>query len=346
MAGGKGERFWPQSRLARPKHLLPIVGKKPMIAETLERAKEIVPLDHIFVITNSAQVDGILAACTELKASQVIGEPIGRDTAPAIALATALIKSKDPAASFIILPADHVIKDKDALKNSLNGAFHAAESGNHLVTIGIKPLHPATGYGYIKQSSKADAHQGINIYNVDRFVEKPDITTAQEYLDSGQYLWNAGMFAWTVPSIEAALQTYTPALYQAFSSANFLNELSSIYPDLEKISIDYAILEKASNVLMVESTFDWDDAGEWLAIERHLPQDAAGNTIQGSAITIDALNNIIISPHGHTAALMGISDMIVVNTGDATLICRKDDSQNIKKILQEIQQDISLKHLI
>lgn len=342
MAGGRGERFWPQSRLNRPKHLLSILGDKPLILETLLRATQVVPIENILVITNDSQKSGILEACPQLTPNQVIGEPIGRDTTAAIALATILVKNKDPEATFLVLPADHLIKDLPAFKDTLTKAFLAAESGNHLVTIGIQPTYPATGYGYIKRSDKLSD----SLFAVEKFVEKPNLEKAQEYFNSGNYFWNAGMFAWKVSSIETAIKLYTPSIHLALFQNNILSQLNSVYPSLEKISIDYAILEKANNVLTIPSHFDWDDIGEWLAIERHLPKDSNGNVSKTPAISIDSQNNIIISENDHTLAIMGLSNMIIVHTSDATLICKKDDAQNIKKIVKLLENNPQLQHLL
>ncbi|RPG84836.1 MAG: mannose-1-phosphate guanyltransferase [Coraliomargarita sp. TMED73] len=345
MAGGRGERFWPESRLARPKQLLPIVGETPMLAQTIERLEGLVPVDHIFVITNYEQRDAVLEVCPQLDPQKVIGEPVGRDTAAAVGLAAVLVGREDPEASFAMLPADAVIHDAAGLRSTLETAFVASNAHPVLVTVGITAAYPATGYGYIQQGGPLGHYMDRAVYKVARFVEKPNQETAQAYLDSGDYFWNAGMFVWSVPVISAALTKNTPSLWSALqaidsglSAGGDLDELlATTYPQLEKISVDYAIIEKADNVVMVESGFDWDDVGEWPAVERHYPADDAGNVVRGEAHLESASGNIVFSRDpDHLVALLGVDDLIVVRTGDATLICHKDKAQAIKGLVKEV----------
>ena len=354
MAGGRGERFWPKSRLARPKHLQPIVGDKTMLAQTVERVAPLVPAENLIVITNAEQRAIILEDLPQLAREQVVGEPIGRDTAAAVGLATVLVKAKDPEATYAILPADHVIHDGDAYRTVLDRAFSAAEQTGSLVTIGIKPTEPATGYGYIHVGDSQSEVEGAPVYDVQRFVEKPTLATAQGYIESGEYFWNAGMFIWKASAIDQALKLHTPILYeglQQISSGLEAGEsvealMETIYPTLEKISVDFAIMEKASNVTMVESAFDWDDVGAWPAIERHYPKDEAGNVTKGTAIFEQSANNIVVSENGHLTAIIGVEDLIVVHTADATLVCHKDKAQEIKGIVKQLGENEKFKHLI
>ncbi|MGB0343920.1 MAG: mannose-1-phosphate guanylyltransferase [Coraliomargarita sp.] len=345
MAGGRGERFWPESRLARPKQLLPIVGDKPMLAQTIDRLEGLVEAGDVFVITNQEQRDAVLEVCPQLDPGKVVGEPVGRDTAAAVGLAAVLVGREDPQASFAMLPADAVIHDAAGLRSTLETAFAAAEAHPVLATIGITAAYPATGYGYIQQGDALGSQAGREVYKVARFVEKPDLETAQSYLDSGDYFWNAGMFVWSVPVISAALAANTPSLWSALqeidaglSGGGDLDELLAVrYPDLEKISVDYAIIEKADNVVMVESGFDWDDVGEWPAVARHYAADEAGNVVRGEAHLEAASGNIVFSRDPeHLVALLGVEDLIVVRTGDATLVCHKDKAQSIKGLVKAI----------
>jgi mannose-1-phosphate guanylyltransferase len=355
MAGGRGERFWPESRTARPKQLLPIVGEKAMLAQTVDRLAGLVSPKDVFVITNAEQRDAVLEVCPELDPAKVIGEPMGRDTAAAVALATVLVRREDSSACFAMLPADAVIHDAAGLRSTLEAAFAAAEAEPVLATIGITASFPATGYGYIQQGDRIGEYASQTVYDVKRFVEKPNLETAQSYLDAGGYFWNAGMFIWSVASIVAELEKSTPQLWQSLqaidqgleagSDINAL--LAEHYPNLEKISVDYAIIEKASNVVMVESGFDWDDVGEWPAVERHYPKDESGNVVRGQAELSDASGNIVYCrDDAHLVALLGVKDLIVVKTDDATLVCHKDKAQEIKELVKQIGTKEALKHLM
>lgn len=355
MAGGRGERFWPESRTARPKQLLPIVGEKAMLAQTVDRLEDLVSAKDVFVITNAKQRDAVLEVCPELDPAKVIGEPMGRDTAAAVGLATVLIRREDPEACFAMLPADAVIHNAEGLCATLEAAFAAAEAKPVLATIGITPSFPATAYGYIQQGESKGEYTNQTVYDVQRFVEKPDLETAQSYLDAGGYYWNAGMFIWSVASIVAELEKSTPELWQplqsieqGLSAGSEINALlAEHYPNLEKISVDYAIIEKANNVVMVESGFDWDDVGEWPAIERHYPKDDSGNVIRGQAELSDASGNIVYCRDDvHLVALLGVDDLIVVKTDDATLVCHKDKAQEIKELVKKIGAKEALKYLM
>jgi len=355
MAGGRGERFWPESRLARPKQLLPIVGETAMLTQTVDRLKGLVNPEDVFVITNREQRDAVLEVCPELDPAKVIGEPVGRDTAAAVGLATILVKREDPNATFAMLPADAVIHDAVGLRATLESAFAAAEAATVLATVGIIASVPAVGYGYIQQADARGEFAGCTVFNVKRFVEKPDLKTAQSYLESGDYFWNAGMFVWSVGSIVAELEKSTPSLWSALQAINDGLEkgagidalLAEHYPTLEKISVDYAIIEKATNVVMVESRFDWDDVGEWPAVERHYPADADGNVVRGLAHLESAKRNIVFSrDEGHLIALLGVDDLIVVKTEDATLVCHKNKAQQIKDLVKAVGAKEALKHLM
>lgn len=355
MAGGRGERFWPQSRLRRPKHLLPIVGDTPMLAQTVERLEGLVNPEQVIVITNAEQVDAVREVCPMLPAGNVVAEPVGRDTAPAVGLAMELVRARDPEAAFAMLPADHVIHDGDGFRRVLGAAFEAATREPVLVTIGIEPAFPATGYGYIHKGEAWTEIGGLPVFRVQRFVEKPGLETAQEYLASGEYYWNAGMFVWTVDTVDAAFAAHVPTLHAALAKigeALSTNEpladvLAREYPGLEKISIDYALMEKADNVVTMPSAFDWDDVGEWPAVARHHEQDAVGNVVRGDGWVKDGGGNIVLSEDdGHLVALLGVDDLIVVRTTDATLVCPKDKAQDIKKLVKELAADERWKQLM
>ncbi len=354
MAGGKGERFWPQSRLERPKHLLPIVGDAPMLTQTLRRLDGLVPVENQIIITNAEQRKLVLEVCSELPAENVIGEPIGRDTAAAVGLAALLVGRRSPDAVFAILPADHIIENTAGFQKVLNRAFVCAESESVLVTIGIKPNIPATGLGYIHKGEVSTSIDGVDVYSVQDFVEKPDLETAKSYLASGEYFWNAGMFIWGVKTVNAAFSQFVPELHNALNNITtgldkgdaIDDVLAEEYPKLEKISIDYALMEKAKNVVTIQSEFDWDDVGEWPAIARHFPKDTSENVSRGDVVLQQSEGNIVYSSDGHLTALLGVEDLIVVHSGDATLICHKDKAQEIKGLVQEIGSNDKYKKLV
>jgi mannose-1-phosphate guanylyltransferase len=347
LAGGKGERFWPQSRQRRPKHLLTIVGDVPMLAQTVARVGPLAPAQNIFIITAADQVKAVRAMCPGLPRANIVGEPVGRDTAPAVALAAALVAQRDPRGVFAILPADHVIHDTRAYQADLRAAFAAAAGADVMVTIGIKPHEPATGFGYIQRGKAWETPARRPFYKVKRFVEKPSLKVAQGYLASGDYLWNAGMFVWSVPVVLAALGRHAPALRAGLDGIMMglarrralASLLKKIYPALPKISVDYALLEKAGNVVVLPASFDWDDVGSWPAVARHHPKDAAGNVARGRTIIEQGRNNIVVGEEGHLLAVIGADDLIVVHTPDATLVCPRHRAQDIKQLLKRIEAE-------
>jgi len=345
IAGGKGERFWPQSRARRPKHLLPIVGTKPMLEQTLERVRSLASLENTFVITSAVQEKAVRQVCPGLPPSNIIAEPAGRDTAPAVALAAALIQARDPQGVFAVLPADHVIHDGASYERDLRAAFAAASAEPVMVTIGIEPTEPATGFGYIQRGEKWSDFEERPVYRVKRFVEKPSLEVAQGYLASGDYVWNAGMFVWSVSVVDEALRQHAPELHaglapvrKALAEGKPLSSvLKRVYPKLGKISVDYALLEKSSNVVVLPSSFDWDDVGAWPAVPKHYQKDATGNVCRGLAVIEDGANNIVFSEDGHLTAVLGLDDLIVVHTKDATLVAPKSKAQEIKRLLKRIE---------
>lgn len=353
MAGGRGERFWPASRQATPKHLLPIVGETPMLTQTVERVAGVVPRENIFVITTQAQLAGVRAACPQLPAENLVAEPMGRDTAAATGLATLLVKQRSPGAAFAMLPADHVIHDTAEYGRLLETAFAAAEADDVLVTLGIKPTEPATGFGYIEQAGPWKTIAGRAVLAVKRFVEKPDLATAQGYLATGRYFWNAGMFVWRVPVVEAALRQHAPELHAGLAAmeaaartGGWAQALAEGYPQLKKISVDYALMEKSTNVVVVPATFDWDDVGAWPAVANHFPKDSAGNVLRALAMVEGGANNIVVSTGDHLTAVVGVSDLVVVHTADATLVCAKDKAQEIKALLKRLEADAEKKRYL
>lgn len=345
IAGGKGERFWPQSRAARPKHLLPVVGTKPLLTQTLDRVKPLTSAKNIFVITSAVQEKGVRAVCKGIPAANIIAEPMGRDTAAAVGLAAAIVGARDPDGVFAVLPADHVIHDGKKYAADLEAAFAAAAAAPVMVTIGITPTEPSTGFGYVQRGEKWKTVNRKPVYQVKRFVEKPELKVAEGYLKSGDYYWNAGMFVWSVPVVEKALAAFTPELdaglakiRAALAKGSAIGPvLKRVYPKLVKISVDYALLEKSDNVVMLPSSFDWDDVGAWPAVARHYKPDTAGNVSRGLTIVEQGSNNIVFSEGKHLVAVLGADDLIVVHTPEATLVAPKAKAQEIKALLKQVQ---------
>lgn len=354
MAGGRGERFWPQSRLDRPKHLLPIVGREPMLRQTVDRILPLIPAERVIIITNAEQREAVANCCDHLPDRNIVAEPVGRDTAPAVALAMALVKQRDPGGRFAILPADHVIHDEDEFRRVVARALKAAAEEDGIVTIGVQPTSPATGYGYIHRGEALAEVEGETVFAVKSFKEKPDLDTARRYLDSGEYYWNAGMFFWSVSTIERALERCAPELHEGMAKVehglqageDLTSLLAAVYPSLVKISIDFAVLEKAETVRVIPASFDWDDVGEWPAVARHCDADADGNVARGLALLEKSSNSLVVSSEDHLVAVLGVEDLIVVHTADATLVCPKGKAQAIKEMVRKIAGQEDLKHLV
>ncbi|WP_434578839.1 mannose-1-phosphate guanylyltransferase [Thermoanaerobacterium thermosaccharolyticum] len=344
MAGGKGERFWPKSRIKMPKQFLKLYGDKTMIQQTVDRLKRLMPIENIFVVTNIDYAGLISDQIPELPTENILIVPMGKNTAACIGLAALHTERLDRDSIMVVVPSDHVIKDEETYLGVLKTAIEKAKSGNNLVTIGIKPQHPETGYGYInfKKITNEIFHNNP-VYKVERFVEKPDYDTAVKYVESGDYLWNSGMFIWKTSAILNAIKEYMPQLYSAlnvirenFDSDEIEKILYEEYSKLESISIDYGIMEKANNVYVVPGDFGWDDVGSWTSIGRLYEKDENGNVIKGNVVIVDT-KKCIITGSDKLIATLGIEDVIIVDTEDALLICSKDKAQNVKEVLQELK---------
>jgi len=344
MAGGKGERFWPLSTSKHPKQLLALVGDKPLIAQAVDRLEGLVPPENIFVVTNADLVDATRAATPLLPPENIIGEPIGRDTAAAVACGGALVKAKDENGVFAVLTADQVMGDLDIFSATLRGGMELAEKNDILVTIGIDPTFPSTGFGYIESGDAFASQENIEFRKAVRFVEKPDEVTASEYLETGKFYWNSGMFIWSVASLEKAFAVSCPEMAELMETltryakdGKIAEGMDATYPGLGKISVDYALMEKADNIVMACGTFSWDDVGSWPALENHFPQDESGNTKIGQVKTLNADGNIVYSKD-HLTAVIGVKDLIVVQTDGVTLVCPKDRAQDIKQMVVMLRE--------
>ncbi|MEG1924503.1 MAG: mannose-1-phosphate guanylyltransferase [Ruthenibacterium sp.] len=351
MAGGKGERFWPKSRANLPKQFLSLTGDgKTMIQLTVERLLNVVAMEDIFVVTNKNYRDIVQQQLPLLPADNILCEPMAKNTAPCAAYAAAVIGAKYGDAVMCIVPSDHIIKNQHLFADNLKLAARIAEKDNHLVTIGITPTYAETGYGYIKfKQDTGDEMPGA--YQVDCFVEKPDIDTARRYLDEGTYLWNSGMFVWKVSSILQNMQTFLPEIYdgaekikQALGTASYEQTVYDVFSACPSVSIDYGIMEKAENIYTIPGTFAWDDVGSWLSLERINLVDGKGNFIKGNVVEIGTENSVFMSEHRLIAAV-GVQNLIVVETDDVTLVCDKDNTQDVKKIVEKLRAQGATQYL-
>jgi mannose-1-phosphate guanylyltransferase len=346
MAGGGGTRFWPRSRAARPKQFLTFSGDRTLLQATLDRIEAQVPHERCWVITSSAHRDEALQQLPNVPADHIVGEPIGRDTAACIGLGAALIAREDPEATIIVMPADHVIEPVQEFRRAVHAASQLAdEFPDALITFGIRPTSPATGYGYIHRGEFVVQRQGINAHKVQSFREKPNKETAEKYVASGEYEWNSGIFVWRAHTILDELARLKPEIHAGVSriaeswdtptrDASFDME----YLKVEKISIDFAVMEKAKKVLVVQAPFQWDDVGSWLALERRNPQDANGNTVQALHLGINTSGCVIVSDPGRVVATIGVSNLLIIQDGDATLVADRRDEAAVKEVVERLKK--------
>ncbi len=345
LAGGSGQRFWPISRDALPKQLLKLFGDKTLLEMTVDRLDGLVPKENILVLTNHQQEAAVRALLPGLPKENIIAEPEKRDTAPAIALGVGWIVARDPMATMMVLPADHLIQDQAAFHNVLTNAMKAAETGSSLVTVGIKPTWACPSYGYVERGRRS-ALPGMDlpVYEVARFREKPNPDLAEHFLSQGTFTWNAGMFIWTIPAIFSELSRHCPALADFVSelrnSKDFGATVTRQFGKLPKLSIDYALMERASRVLNIEATFDWDDVGNWTSVGRYLDQDGDGNQHNCALSQLNSANNLVFSQTGQHVALLGVQDLIVVSSKDALLITSRAHAENIKKLADQLPKEL------
>src|SRR5215475_4844930 len=363
MAGGRGERFWPVSREKTPKQLLTLLGKKSFLQDAVERVLPLVPAKNVFVITNEAQLPEVRKQLPKVPKKNLVAEPMGRDTCAAVTLGAALVGARSTTGVMAILPADHVIPDEKKFQQVLGDAFDLASRGRAIVTIGIKPSGPDTGYGYIRVGEALPAPAGVKKYKTvfhraEQFVEKPNFDKALEYLNSGQYRWNAGMFIWSFVTVTEGLQKHQPEMYAAcqrwFKVANNPTKLAKVlakeYPDIKRVSIDYALMEHAQNVVVADGAFEWDDLGAWNALARHLKADPEGNCAMADFIHVDAARNLIFDARRKDRrtpiAVVGLRDSILVQTDDAVLLAHKSQAQKVKELVKKMGEDSKLKKLV
>lgn len=341
MCGGSGTRFWPASRKSLPKQFLKLNSNASLIQETVNRLKGLIPEERIFLLAAANHRDNLRRHLPDVPETNYILEPAARNTAPALALAAKRIEAMGDDYIAAALPADHAITDEKGFRDTLKqAAVHAGESGD-IVTIGVKPDRPETGYGYIEMGEE----KGRRVHAVVRFVEKPDIDKAREYLKKGNYVWNAGIFVYRNDVMISSFKEHAEKIYKplwdsvsAWGSPGFDSELKDTYPKLPKISIDYAVMEKVKEAACIPARFDWNDLGSWIALEGYWGRDKRGNAASGQYFSLDSSNNII-STAGREVALIGVEDLIVVERGDVVLICKKDRGQDVKNMVELLKKE-------
>jgi mannose-1-phosphate guanylyltransferase len=344
MAGGVGSRFWPMSRSARPKQFLDILGLgRTLLQQTYDRFKGICPPENILVVTNSQYVPLVKEQLPELPHAHILGEPARRNTAPCVAYASHVIAARDPDALIIVAPSDHLVLKEEAFQDTVRMALRQADEGDALVTLGIMPSRPDTGYGYIQfMDEPGITHPRVK--RVKTFTEKPDHDTALRFLESGDFLWNSGIFIWSLKSITKAFREHLPDMDRRFAAGKDTYGtpdeqafITGLYADVENISIDYGIMEKAANVYTVVSEFGWSDLGTWGSLYTHLAKDEAQNTAVGERLRLyDSARNVVHQGSDRLLVLQGLEDMIVVDTPDALLVCRKADEQKIRQMVNDL----------
>lgn len=351
MAGGIGSRFWPMSRADFPKQFLDILGTgKTLIQQTFERYAKVVPAENIYIVTAKEYVEIVKEQLPEVAHENIVAEPFRKNTAPCIAYIAFKLLKKDPNALMIAAPADNLVLEVDEFVKTANKALDFVDSINALVTIGIKPSYPNTGYGYIQYDTQEAAP---DMYKVKTFTEKPNLELAKTFIASGDFLWNAGIFTWKVKNILAAFEKHLPEIYEAFvaekdkfNTSEEEEAVENIYPQCTNISVDIGIMEKAENVYLIPASFGWSDLGTWNSAWENKEKDYFGNAVVGKRVmTVDAKNCIVHVPDNKLVLLQGLDEFIVVDTKDVLLICKKENEQEIKEYVAEVRRNMGEKYL-
>ncbi len=347
MAGGSGTRFWPKSRRDRPKQLLKLTGDATMLQQTVARIAPMTPPGRVWIITGADQADAVRAQLPDVPRANVVAEPCPRDTAACVGLAAQVVAKADPDATMIVMPADHVIHPDEAFRATVRAAISVIDADpSAFVTFGIKPTRPETGYGYIERGESLGAPEGIALHRVAQFREKPDLATAERFVADGRFAWNSGIFVWRAEAILDALAQHRPGLAaaldrigQALGTPEEAETIGREYPMLEKVPIDKAVMERANNVRVLEVVYDWNDVGDWRALTSLVPSDAHGNTTQGDVVTSETRGSIIVSDDGGLIATLGVEDLVIVQSGGATLVARKDRLDQLKNLVASLEKE-------
>ncbi len=346
MAGGGGTRFWPRSRNHRPKQFLTFSGERTLLQGTADRLSALIPPERTWVLTGAMHADLAREQLPEVPAPQIVGEPMGRDTAACIGLGAALIARTDPDATILVTPADHVIEPVREFERAVSAASgFVSDHPQALFTFGIPPTYPATGYGYIHRGRPIGVRNQVPLSAVREFREKPNADLAEQFVASGEYFWNAGIFVWKAATILNELKRQRPALHaaceriaDAWNTPDRDPVFRREYEACEKISIDFAVMEHASEVMVIQAPYQWDDVGSWLALERRNPQDVNGNTIQGQHVGINTNHCVVVGDPGHVITTIGVSNLLIVHDGDATLVADRREEATVKQLVEELKR--------
>ncbi|HQE93827.1 MAG TPA: mannose-1-phosphate guanylyltransferase [Anaerolineae bacterium] len=345
MAGGGGTRLWPLSRSGHPKQTLKLFGERTMFQLSVDRLLPLLPAEHILVVTAAEQVDPLAAQCPEVPRENFIVEPLGRGTAPCIGLAAMALQQRDPDAVMAVVTADHLIRRVDTFRAALRVAQYVAAQ-DYLVTLGITPTYPATGYGYIRRGALLGQVGGFDYYRVKRFTEKPDAPTATAFYKEGVYSWNSGMFIWRVARILEEIRRWMPdlsatldELESVWGTPAYAETLGRLWPALRQETIDYGIMEKADNVVVIPVDLDWSDIGAWAAVMELHPHDDAGNVLVGDVIHLDGVNTMVFAQGERLVVTIGVQDLIVVDTPDAVLIAQRDQAERVKEVIERLRRE-------
>ncbi len=346
MAGGSGTRFWPASRQVKPKQLLKMGGARTMLQTTFDRLQGLVSSEHVLVLTNQQLVDAVTSQLPDLPIEHIIGEPFKRDTAPCIGVAASLVQAADKDGIMVVMPSDHVIEPRSEFHRAIRAGVKLIEQDpSRIVTFGIRPTYPAESFGYIQRGTPLQVEPGIAAFQVERFREKPDRQTAEEYMDAGSFYWNSGIFLWKASTILSALETFEPEMYQhlqniakGIGTSRFQSNFVEHFEKIKGKSIDFAVMERHSNVAVLEAPFSWDDVGSWQAIARLIKPDGKGNAVDGPFVAIDSENMIIRSEADHLIVTIGMKETIVVHTTDATLVAPKSEEERVREVVKQLAE--------
>jgi len=345
MAGGSGTRFWPRSRMAKPKQYLSMFGEDSLLQSTIKRFSRFTEPEKIYIVSSKNQTGELEKQAHMLPKENLIYEPIGKNTLPCIGLAAIFAEKENPDGIMVVSPSDHLIENDGPFFETLEAAVNIAETKNGIVTIGISPTYPATGYGYVQVNKDTVEEEKIRQFKVERFVEKPNHSTATDYLEQGGFYWNSGMFVFKVSVFLEAVKEFAPGLYNDLrkiqddmGSPTFMQTLDTIYHAVESISVDYGIMEHAQNIYLVEGNFDWNDLGSWESVYQLSEKDKNGNVASDHAIFLDSKNSYLYSENG-MVALVGLDDVIVVQEGNATLVCKRERTEDVKKIVEQLKAE-------
>ncbi|WP_319590548.1 mannose-1-phosphate guanylyltransferase [uncultured Draconibacterium sp.] len=351
MAGGSGTRFWPRSKTVKPKQYLNIFGDKSLLQDTIERFATFTKQENIYIVSSATQAKVLEEQTPMLPKENLIYEPIGRNTLPCIGLAAMYAERENPDGVMVVSPSDHLITNNTLFESTVLAAAKIANERDGIVTLGITPTYPATGYGYVQTAEDITGNENIKQFKVERFVEKPDEATATNYLKQGGFYWNSGLFVFKVSVFLKAVEEFAPELYadlrkiQAdFGNPSYPETLDTIYRAVESISVDYGIMEHAKNIFLVEGNFDWNDLGSWESVYQTDKKDENGNAGMGEAIFLDSKNSYVSTDDG-LVAVVGLDDVIVVRDGNTTLVCKRDNAEDIKKIVEELKAKNKLEYL-